>query len=153
MSAGSVSKTIIIGNLGQDPDVRPLPSGGVVANLNVATTETWKDSQTGQPVEDTEWHKVSVFGKNAEYARDYLRKGDKIHVSGRNKTRKWQDQNGQDRYTTEVLVNGGSGEISLIHRAPQNRSQQQGQPQHQGQPQEAYQQPPSPMPYHYGSGR
>lgn len=154
MSAGSISKTLLVGNMGQDPEVRPLPSGGIVANISVATTETWKDNQTNQTVEDTEWHRVAVFGKSAEYVRDYLRKGDKVHVSGRNKTRKWQDQNGQDRYSTEVVVKGISGEISLIHRAPQNRTdtqQPQGNQQPQGaqQPQGGY--PPSQQPaHHYG---
>lgn len=103
--ARGVNKVIIIGNLGADPEVRYMPSGGAVATLNVATSESWKDKQTGETQERTEWHRVSYFNRLAEIAGEYLRKGSKIYVEGSLRTRKWQDKNGQDRYTTEIIGN------------------------------------------------
>ncbi|XKE45185.1 single-stranded DNA-binding protein [Halomonas organivorans] len=103
--ARGVNKVILIGNLGQDPDVRFTPSGTAVANLNLATTDTWTDRQSGQRQERTEWHRVVMFNKLAEISQQYLRKGSRVYVEGRLQTRKWQDQNGQDRYTTEIVAN------------------------------------------------
>lgn len=99
----SVNKVILIGNLGADPEVRSTANGGYVANLRMATTETWRDRNSGERQERTEWHRVVFFGRTAEIAQQYLRKGSKIYVEGKLQTRKWQDQNGQDRYTTEIV--------------------------------------------------
>ena len=99
-----VNKVILIGNLGADPDVRYMPSGDAVANVRIATSETWKDRNTGEKQERTEWHNVVFFGKIAEVVKQYLRKGSKIYVEGKLRTRKWQTQDGQDRYTTEIVV-------------------------------------------------
>jgi single-strand DNA-binding protein len=104
MAGGGVNKVILIGNLGADPEVRYLPSGGAVANLRIATSETWKDKNTGERQERTEWHTVAIFGKLAEIAGQYLRKGSKVYLEGKLRTRKWQGQDGQDRYSTEVVV-------------------------------------------------
>jgi single-strand DNA-binding protein len=110
--AGSVNKVIIVGNLGADPDVRDLPSGQKVANLRVATSEQWTDRGSGEKRERTEWHTVSVFDPNsALYAQNYLRKGSKVYVEGRMQTRKWQDQSGAERYSTEIVVNNVSGQL------------------------------------------
>lgn len=103
--ARGVNKVILIGNLGVDPEVRYMPSGGAVANLRIATSENWKDKQTGEMQERTEWHRVVMFGRLAEVAGEYLKKGAKIYVEGRLQTRKWQGQDGQDRYTTEIVAN------------------------------------------------
>ena len=110
--AGGVNKVIVIGNLGADPEVRDLPSGQKVANLRVATSEQWTDRASGEKRERTEWHSVSVFDQNsALYAQNYLRKGSKVYVEGRIQTRKWQDQSGQDRYITEIVVNNIGGQL------------------------------------------
>jgi single-strand DNA-binding protein len=98
----SVNKVIIVGNLGADPETRFLPSGEAVANIRVATTETWKDKQSGEKKEATEWHRVAFFGRLAEIAGEYLKKGSQVYVEGSLRTRKWQDKDGQDRYTTEI---------------------------------------------------
>lgn len=103
--ARGVNKVILIGNLGQDPEVRFTPSGSAVANLNIATSDSWMDRQTGQRQERTEWHRVVMFNKLAEIAQQYLKKGSKLYVEGRLQTRKWQDQNGQDKYSTEIVAN------------------------------------------------
>lgn len=116
--ARGVNKVILIGNLGRDPEVRYMPSGGAVANVTLATSESWKDRQTGETQERTEWHNVVFFNRLAEIAGEYLRKGSKIYVEGSLRTRKWQGKDGQDRYTTEIVANemqmldsrgGGSG--------------------------------------------
>ena len=101
--ARGINKVILIGNLGQDPEVRFTPSGTAVANLNLATSDTWNDRQTGQRQERTEWHRVVLFNKLAEVAQQYVKKGSKVYIEGRLQTRKWQDQNGQDRYSTEIV--------------------------------------------------
>lgn len=109
MAGGGVNKVILIGNLGTDPEVRYLPSGSAVANLRIATSESWRDKSTGEPQERTEWHRVTLFGKLGEIAGQYLRKGSKVYIEGKLRTRKWQGQDGQDRYTTEIVVDvGGS---------------------------------------------
>lgn len=102
--ARGVNKVILIGNLGADPEVKSMPNGNAVTTISVATSESWKDRQTGEQRERTEWHRVVFFGRLAEIAGQYLRKGSKVYVEGALRTRKWQDQNGQDRYTTEVVV-------------------------------------------------
>lgn len=103
MSRG-INKVILIGNLGQDPEVRYMASGAAVCNVSVATSESWKDKTTGEPVERTEWHRVVMFRRLAEIAGEYLKKGSKVYIEGRLQTRKWQDQQGQDRYTTEIVA-------------------------------------------------
>lgn len=105
MASRGVNKVIIVGNLGQDPETRYTPSGSAVSNISVATSEVWKDKQTGQPQERTEWHRVVFFNRLAEIAGEYLRKGSKVYIEGSLRTRKWQDQQGQDRYTTEIVAN------------------------------------------------
>jgi len=112
--ARGVNKVIIVGNLGGDPETRYMPSGAAVTNLTVATNESWKDKQTGEQKERTEWHKVAMFNRLAEIAAEYLRKGSQVYIEGKLRTRKWQDQNGQDRWTTEIIADemqmlGGRG--------------------------------------------
>ena len=115
--ARGVNKVILVGNLGADPEVRYMPSGGAVANVRIATSDTWRDKQSGEQQERTEWHRVVFFGRLGEIAGEYLRKGSKVYVEGRLQTRKWQGQDGQDRFTTEIVANemqmldgrGGSG--------------------------------------------
>lgn len=102
--ARGVNKVILVGNLGQDPETRYMPSGGAVTNVTVATSESWKDKQTGEPQERTEWHRVTFYNRLGEIAGEYLKKGSKIYVEGSLRTRKWQDQSGQDRYTTEIIA-------------------------------------------------
>ncbi|EAX1526717.1 single-stranded DNA-binding protein SSB1, partial [Salmonella enterica] len=104
MASRGVNKVILVGNLGQDPEVRYMPNGGAVANLSLATSDTWKDKQTGEQRERTEWHRVVLYGKLAEVAGEYLRKGSQVYIEGELRTRKWTDQSGQERYTTEVVV-------------------------------------------------
>ncbi len=111
--ARGVNKVILIGNLGQDPEVKYMPSGNAVTNISVATSDQWTDKQTGQKQERTEWHRVVMFGKIAEIAGQYLRKGSKIYIEGALRTRKWQGQDGQDRYTTEVVVDM-NGQMQML---------------------------------------
>mgnify|MGYP000294761853 FL=1 len=158
--ARGINKVILIGNLGQDPEVRFTPSGTAVANLNLATSDTWMDRQSGQRQERTEWHRVVLFNKTAEIAQQYLKKGSKVYIEGRLQTRKWQDQNGQDRYSTEIVANdmqmldsrggdfqgGGAPQGGYAQQAPaqqappqqnygQNLPQQGGYPPQGGAPQ------------------
>ena len=105
MAGRGVNKVILIGNLGQDPETKSLPSGSAVTNIRVATSETWKDKQTGEKKEATEWHTVVFFDRLAEIAGQYLKKGSKVYIEGSLRTRKWQDKNGNDRYSTEVRAN------------------------------------------------
>ena len=104
MAARGVNKVIIVGNLGADPDTRYMPSGAAVTNLSVATNEAWKDKPTGEQKDRTEWHRVAMFGRLAEIAAEYLRKGSQVYIEGRLRTRKWQDQGGNDRWTTEIIA-------------------------------------------------
>jgi single-strand DNA-binding protein len=104
MASRGVNKVILIGNLGADPEVRYMPNGGAVATLRLATSETWKDKQTGQQQERTEWHRVTLYQRLGEIAGEYLRKGSKVYIEGSLRTRKWQGQDGQDRYTTEIVA-------------------------------------------------
>jgi single-strand DNA-binding protein len=103
--ARGINKVIIIGHLGADPETRAMPSGTTVANIRVATTESWKDRQSGDQQERTEWHNIALFGRQAEIAGEYLRKGSQVYIEGRLRTRKWQDKQGNDRYTTEIVAN------------------------------------------------
>jgi single-strand DNA-binding protein len=115
--ARGINKVIIVGNVGGDPETRYMPSGSAVTNLTVATNESWKDKQTGEQKERTEWHRVAMFNRLAEIAAEYLRKGSQVYIEGKLRTRKWQDKSGQDRYTTEIIADemqmlggrGGSG--------------------------------------------
>jgi len=113
--AGSVNKVILIGNLGRDPEVRSFPNGGKVVNLRIATSERWRDRNTGENRERTEWHSVAIFNEAlARVAEQYLRKGSKVYVEGQLETRKWQDQSGQDRYTTEVVLRPFRSELTML---------------------------------------
>ncbi|WP_416776489.1 single-stranded DNA-binding protein [Xenorhabdus budapestensis] len=105
MSSRGINKVILVGHLGQAPEIRYLPTGGTVATLSLATSDSWRDKQTGETREKTEWHRVVIFGKLAEIAAEYLQKGAQVYIEGQLQTRKWQDQQGQDRYSTEVVVN------------------------------------------------
>ena len=112
--AGSVNKVILIGNLGRDPEVRSMQNGGKVANLSIATSENWKDKNTGERKEKTEWHRVVIFGSLADIAERYLKKGSKVYVCGQLQTRKWTDQSGIEKYTTEVVLQGYGGELTML---------------------------------------
>ena len=105
MASRGINKVILVGNLGNDPETRFMPSGGAVTNLSIATSESWKDKNSGQQQERTEWHRVVFFNRLAEIAGEYLKKGSKVYVEGSLRTRKWQDNNGQDKYTTEIVAN------------------------------------------------
>ena len=137
----SVNKVILVGNLGADPESRFSPSGDAICNISIATTETWKDKNTGDKKEATEWHKVGFYGKLAEIAGQYLRKGSQVYIEGSLRTRKWQDKNGQDRYTTEIRGDvmkmlGGKPEGQQQPAAPRQQTQQRQQsaPQQQANP-------------------
>ncbi len=113
--AGSVNKVILVGNLGADPEIRRLNSGDMVANLRIATSESWRDRQTGERKDRTEWHSVVIFNENlAKVAEQYLKKGAKVYIEGALQTRKWQDQNGNDRYSTEVVLQKFRGELQML---------------------------------------
>ncbi len=113
--AGSVNKVILIGNLGRDPEVRSFQNGGKVCNLRIATSETWKDRNTGERKERTEWHSVAIFSEPlVRVAEQYLRKGSKVYIEGQLETRKWQDQSGQDRYSTEVVLRPYKSELTML---------------------------------------
>ncbi|MEP6021083.1 MAG: single-stranded DNA-binding protein [Paracoccaceae bacterium] len=113
--AGSVNKVILIGNLGRDPEVRTFQNGGKVCNLRIATSENWKDRNTGERRERTEWHSVAIFQEGlVRIAEQYLRKGSKVYIEGQLQTRKWQDQSGQDRYSTEVVLQGFGGTLTML---------------------------------------
>ena len=113
--AGSLNKVMLIGNLGRDPEVRSFQNGGKVCNLRIATSETWKDRNTGERRERTEWHSVAIFSEGlVRVAEQYLRKGSKVYIEGQLQTRKWQDQNGQDRYSTEVVLQGFGSTLTML---------------------------------------
>ena len=114
MAQSGINKVILIGNLGKDPEVKYMPSGDAVANITLATSETWNDKSSGEKKEKTEWHRVVFFGKLAEVVGQYLKKGSKVYVEGQLQTRKWQGQDGQDRYTTEVVVRGFNGTMQML---------------------------------------
>lgn len=122
--AGSVNKVILVGNLGQDPEIRTFENGNEVANISVATSETWRDKTTGERRERTEWHRVAIFNPSiVSIARQFLKKGAKVYVEGQLETRKWQDQNGQDRYQTEVVLRPYRGELTMLDGRGQGNDQ------------------------------
>lgn len=135
MASRGINKVIIVGNLGQDPEVKFMPNGSAVANFTVATSETWKDKQTGEQKEKTEWHRIVMYQRLAEIAGEYLKKGSKVYLEGRLQTRKWQNQQGADQYTTEIIANdmqmldsrgqGGQGGYQQQQGGGFNQSQQQ----------------------------
>lgn len=133
MASRGINKVILIGNLGNDPDVRYMPNGTAVANITLATSDSWRDKATGQQREKTEWHRVVLFGKLAEVAGEYLQKGSQVYIEGQLQTRKWQNQNGQDQYTTEVVVQGFNGVMQMLGG---KRDQSWGQPKQPSQPQQ-----------------
>jgi len=114
MATRGVNKVILVGNLGQDPEVKYTPNGGAVTTISIATSDSWKDKNSGETREKTEWHRVVFFGKLAEIAGEYLRKGSQVYVEGKLQTRKWQDKSGQDRFTTEVVVDGFNGVMQML---------------------------------------
>ena len=129
-----VNKVIIVGNLGNDVELKYAGNGNAIANLSIATSESWTDKNTGQKQEKTEWHRVSIFGKLAEIAGQYLKKGSKVYIEGQLSTQKWQDKQGQDRYTTSIVVSGFNGTMQMLdgrntasenNNAPQNNNQNQ----------------------------
>ncbi|HHF3034948.1 TPA: single-stranded DNA-binding protein [Vibrio diabolicus] len=169
MASRGINKVILVGNLGNDPEIRYMPNGGAVANITIATSDSWRDKATGEQREKTEWHRVVLFGKLAEVAGEYLRKGSQVYIEGQLQTRKWQDQSGQDRYSTEVVVQGFNGVMQMLGGRGQgggapmggqqqqqggwgqpqqpaqqqyNASQQQQQQQAPQQPQQQYNEPP-----------
>ncbi len=169
MASRGVNKVILVGNLGNDPEIRYMPNGGAVANITIATSESWRDKATGEQREKTEWHRVVLFGKLAEVAGEYLRKGSQVYIEGQLQTRKWQNQQGQDQYTTEVVVQGFNGVMQMLGgrsqggapatggqsqqqggwgqpqqpaQQPYNAPKQQQAPQQQQQPQQQYNEPP-----------
>src|SRR5215831_15650302 len=116
--AGSINKVILVGNLGKDPEIRRTQDGRPIANLSVATSDTWRDKATGERREKTEWHRVVIFSEPlAKVAEQYLKKGAKVYIEGQLQTRKWQDQQGQDRYTTEVVLQGFNSQLTMLDRA------------------------------------
>lgn len=147
MATRGVNKVIIMGTLGQDPEVKYMPSGAPVCNLSVATSEQWRDKQSGEKKEQTEWHRIVLFGKVAEIAGEYLRKGSQAYFEGQLRTRKWTDQSGNEKYTTEIVVPQMGGVMQLIggkkedgNQQSQQRQQSGGQQQFSGQPQQQRQQ-------------
>lgn len=151
MGKRGVNKVIVMGNLGDDPDIKFMPSGDAVANLSVATSETWKDKQNGQEQEKTEWHRVAMFGKLAEIAGEYLKKGSKVYLEGKLQTRKWQDQQGQDRYTTEIVVDSFDGVMQMVGGQPQHGGGQQGgYNNQQAAPQQQQRKPQQSLPQQQG---
>lgn len=136
--ARGVNKVILVGNIGQDPEMKYMPSGNAVTNISVATSEQWKDKQTGQPQERTEWHRVVFFNRLAEIAGEYLRKGSKVYIEGSLRTRKWQGQDGQDRYTTEIVAS----EMQMLDSRGDSSGMNQGGYDNYAQaaPQQPYQQ-------------
>jgi len=122
MASKGVNKVILVGNLGKDPETRFLPSGGAVANITIATSESWKDKNTGQQQERTEWHRVVFFNRLAEIAAEYLKKGSKVYIEGSLRTNKWQNQAGEDRYTTEIVAT----EMQMLDSRGSNDGQSQG---------------------------
>jgi single-strand DNA-binding protein len=160
MATRGINKVIIVGNLGQDPEVRYTPNGKAVANITIATSESWKD-QSGQLQEKTEWHKVSMFGKLAEIAGEYLRKGSQVYIEGKLQTRKWQNKEGQDQYTTEIVLDPFNGVMQMLGgKGGQSEGGFQGQKPapmrqqpNQSAPQSGYQQAPAAQPYQGGQGQ
>ena len=148
--ARGINKVILVGTLGKDPEVRYMPSGGAVCNINIATNEAWKDKQTGQMQERTEWHRVVAFNRLAEIMGEYLRKGSQVYIEGKLQTKKWQGQDGQDRYTTEILAN----EMQMLggRATGDNQSSSSAYGQNQGQSNANQQNRPQANPTQQGGG-
>ena len=125
MANRGINKVILVGNLGQDPEIRYMPNGNAVANFSVATSESWKDKQTGENRDKTEWHRIVVFGKLAEIVGEYVKKGTQVYLEGQLQTRKWQDQSGQDHYTTEVVINSLGGTMQILGSRQHDGEQKQ----------------------------
>lgn len=146
MASRGVNKVILVGNLGQDPEIRYMPNGGAVANITLATSESWRDKATGEQKEKTEWHRVVLFGKLAEVAGEYLKKGSQVYIEGKLNTRKWTDQAGIEKYTTEVHVNVGGTMQMLGGKSegskPAQSGTQQSRPAQQSQPATQNNEPP-----------
>lgn len=164
--ARGINKVILVGNLGKDPEVRYMPSGGAVANITVATSESWKDKQTGEQKDRTEWHNVVFYNRLAEIVGEYLKKGSQTYIEGSLRTRKWQDKSGQDRYTTEIIASemqmlggrsgGGGGYDNNVQQQGGGYNQQapaQQQPPQQPQPQPQPNQAPQQGGYNQGGGQ
>ncbi|MCR9495526.1 single-stranded DNA-binding protein [Vibrio alginolyticus] len=131
MASRGINKVILVGNLGNDPDVRYMSNGTAVANITLATSDSWRDKATGQQREKTEWHRVVLFGKLAEVAGEYLQKSSQVYIEGQLQTRKWQNQQGQDQYTTEVVVQGFNGVMQMLGGKRDQSWEQPKQPQQQ----------------------
>lgn len=127
MASRGINKVIILGTLGQDPEVKYMPSGGAVCNLSLATSEQWNDKATGEKKEQTEWHRVVIFGKLAEVAGEYLRKGSQVYIEGKLRTRKWTDQSGVEKYTTEIVLQPMNGVMQMIGGKSSDNGNQQSQ--------------------------
>lgn len=140
--ARGINKVILVGNVGGDPDVRYMPNGNAVTTLSIATSETWKDKETGNKQERTEWHRVVCFNRLGEIAGEYVRKGSKLYIEGSLRTRKWQDPQGQDRYTTEIVAS----DIQMLDGKGQSPSYNEGQPMSQQEPQQNYARKPQAAP-------
>ena len=141
MASKGINKVIIVGNLGNDPEVKYTPAGAAITNISVATSESWKDKSSGQTQEKTEWHRIVFFGKLAEIAGEYLRKGSQVYIEGKLQTRKWQDKQGQDRYSTEIICDSFNGVMQMLgskQEGSQPRQQAPQQQQQQTQQQSAY---------------
>ena len=132
MASRGVNKVILVGNIGQDPEIRYMPNGSAVANISLATSESWKDKNTGQQQDKTEWHRVVLFAKLAEIVGEYCRKGSQIYIEGKLQTRKWTDQQGQEKYTTEIVVDGFDGKLQLLGGKSENSQANQSQGSYQG---------------------
>jgi single-strand DNA-binding protein len=151
MASKGVNKVILVGNLGNDPEMRYTPDQRAIASLSIATSESWKDKNSGQTQEKTEWHRVAVFGKLAEIAGQYLKKGSQVYFEGKLQTRKWQDKSGQDRYTTEVVVDSFTGVMQMLGGGrsaggdvPYQQNQQPAQQNYNQAPQQNYNKPSQP---------
>lgn len=131
MASRGINKVIILGTLGQDPEVKYIPSGGAVCNMSLATSEQWNDKATGEKKEQTEWHRVVIFGKLAEVAGEYLRKGSQVYVEGKLRTRKWTDQSGVEKYTTEIVLQPMNGVMQMIGGKSSDNGNQQSQQRQQ----------------------
>ena len=136
MASRGINKVILVGNLGKDPEVRYMPNGGAVANITLATSESWKDKQSGEQKEQTEWHRVVFYQRLAEIAGEYLKKGSKVYIEGKLRTRKWQDKDGQDKYMTEIIADemqmldsrGGAGSSNDSPKSEKSSSSQHSEP-------------------------
>ncbi|MGR5365930.1 single-stranded DNA-binding protein [Photobacterium damselae] len=146
MATRGVNKVILVGNISKAPEIRYMPNGSAVANMNLATSETWRDKATGENREKTEWHRVVLFGKLAELAGEYLTKGSQVYIEGQLQTRKWQNEQGQDQYTTEIVVQGYTGVMQMLGNRNSGSQNQQPAAQQPAAQQPAAQQPAAQQP-------